>query len=106
MGHSNPALRYPALAGPVFDALTVEGFTRPEYAAVRARPSAPRRAVHRLALAVRSGWMVRQQTTSTVTSALISELGVEAIQVDDDAALYRQRAGPSAGGLVGAADRE
>lgn len=30
------------------------------------------------------GYMVRQQTTSTVTSALISELGVEAIQVDDD----------------------
>ena len=30
------ALQYPALAGPVFDALTVESFTHPGYAAVRA----------------------------------------------------------------------
>src|SRR6202007_3410572 len=28
------ALQYPALAGPVFDALTVESFTHPGYAAV------------------------------------------------------------------------
>lgn len=77
------ALQYPALAGPVFDALTVEGFTHPEYAAVRAAidtaggTSAGLSGAQWLA-------MVRQQTTSTVTSALISELGVEAIQVDDD----------------------
>lgn len=77
------ALQYPALAGPVFDALTVEGFTHPEYAAVRAAidtaggTSAGLSGAHWLD-------MVRQQTTSTVTSALISELGVEAIQVDDD----------------------
>lgn len=77
------ALQYPALAGPVFDALTVEGFTHPEYAAVRAAidtaggTSAGLRGAQWLD-------MVRQQTTSTVTSALISELGVEAIQVDDD----------------------
>ena len=30
------ALQYPALAGPVFDTLTVESFTHPGYAAVRA----------------------------------------------------------------------
>ena len=30
------ALQYPALAGPVFDSLTVESFTHPGYAAVRA----------------------------------------------------------------------
>jgi len=34
------ALQYPALAGPVFDALTVESFTHPGYAAVRAAISA------------------------------------------------------------------
>lgn len=77
------ALQYPALAGPVFDALTVEGFTHPEYAAVRAAIDT---AGGTLAGLSGAQWldMVRQQTTSTVTSALISELGVEAIQVDDD----------------------
>lgn len=77
------ALQYPALAGPVFDALTVEGFTHPEYAAVRAAIDAAGGTSAGLSGAQ---WldMVRQQTTSTVTSALISELGVEAIQVDDD----------------------
>lgn len=77
------ALQYPALAGPVFDALTVEGFTHPEYAAVRAAIDTAGGTSAGLSGAK---WldMVRQQTTSTVTSALISELGVEAIQVDDD----------------------
>lgn len=77
------ALQYPALAGPVFDALTVEGFTHPEYAAVRAAIDT---AGGTSAGLIGAQWldMVRQQTTSTVTSALISELGVEAIQVDDD----------------------
>ncbi len=77
------ALQYPALAGPVFDALTVEGFTHPEYAAVRAAIDTAGGTSAGLSGAQ---WldMVRQQTTSTVTSALISELGVEAIQVDDD----------------------
>lgn len=77
------ALQYPALAGPVFDALTVEGFTHPEYAAVRAAIDTAGGTSAGLSAAQ---WldMVRQQTTSTVTSALISELGVEAIQVDDD----------------------
>ncbi len=76
-------MQYPALAGPVFDALTVEGFTHPEYAAVRAAIDTAGGTSAGLSGAQ---WldMVRQQTTSTVTSALISELGVEAIQVDDD----------------------
>ncbi|AGJ68429.1 DNA primase [Mycobacterium tuberculosis str. Beijing/NITR203] len=77
------ALQYPALAGPVFDALTVEGFTHPEYAAVRAAIDTAGGTSAGLSGAQWLG-MVRQQTTSTVTSALISELGVEAIQVDDD----------------------
>lgn len=69
------ALQYPALAGPVFDALTVEGFTHPEYAAVRAAIDTAGGTSAGLSGAQ---WldMVRQQTTSTVTSALISELGV------------------------------
>ncbi|MEQ0746735.1 DNA primase [Mycobacterium tuberculosis] len=77
------ALQYPALAGPVFDALTVEGFTHPEYAAVRAAIDTAGGTSAGLSGAQGLD-MVRQQTTSTVTSALISELGVEAIQVDDD----------------------
>ncbi len=41
------ALQYPALAGPVFDALTVESFTHPGYAAVRAADRGGRRHVGR-----------------------------------------------------------
>ena len=37
------ALQYPALAGPVFDSLTVESFTHPGYAAVRAAIDGGRR---------------------------------------------------------------
>ena len=39
------ALQYPALAGPVFDSLTVESFTHPGYAAVRAAIEGGRRDV-------------------------------------------------------------
>ncbi len=77
------ALQYPALAGPVFDALTVESFTHPGYAAVRAAIDA--------AGGMSTGpngaqWIeaVRQQTASALTAGLINELGVEAIQVDDE----------------------
>src|ERR1700758_5177047 len=77
------ALQYPALAGPVFDTLTVESFTHPGYAAVRAAIEA--------AGGTSSGvtgaeWIeaVRQQTTSALTASLISELGVEAIAVDEE----------------------
>jgi DNA primase len=77
------ALQYPALAGPVFDALTVESFTHPGYAAVR---TAIEVAGGTSAGVTGAQWFdaVRQQTTSALTAGLINELGVEAIQVDDD----------------------
>ncbi|OSC37326.1 DNA primase [Mycobacterium decipiens] len=77
------ALQYPALAGPVFDTLTVESFTHPGYAAVRTAIDAAGGTSSGLSGAQ---WMdmVRQQTTSALTAGLISELGVEAIAVDDD----------------------
>ncbi|BBX97115.1 DNA primase [Mycobacterium lacus] len=77
------ALQYPALAGPVFDSLTVESFTHPGYAAVRAAIEA---AGGTAAGVIGAQWLdaVSRQTTSALTAGLISELGVEAIQVDDD----------------------
>lgn len=77
------ALQYPALAGPVFDTLTVESFTHPGYAAVRA---AIESAGGTSTGVTGAEWLeaVRQQTTSALTTGLISELGVEAIQVDDE----------------------
>jgi DNA primase len=77
------ALQYPALVGPVFDALTVESFTHPGYAAVRAAIDA---AGGPSAGLTGAQWIdaVCHQTTSALTAGLISELGVEAIQVDDD----------------------
>ncbi len=77
------ALQYPAFAGPVFDTLTVESFTHPGYAAVRAAIDA----AGGTSIGVTGAqWIdaVRQQTTSDLTGGLISELGVEAIQVDDE----------------------
>ncbi|OCB41529.1 DNA primase [Mycobacterium malmoense] len=77
------ALQYPALAGPVFDTLTVESFTHPGYAAVRGAIEA--------AGGTSSGvtgaqWIdaVRQRAGSDLTAGLVSELGVEAVQVDDE----------------------
>ncbi|MFN8033092.1 MAG: DNA primase [Mycobacterium sp.] len=82
------ALQYPALAGPVFDSLTVESFTHPGYAAVRTAIEA--------AGGTSSGvtgaqWIdtVREQTTAAATQGLITELGVEAIRVDDEDKLPR-----------------
>lgn len=77
------ALQYPALAGPVFDALTAESFTHPGYAAVRAAIDL---AGGTVACVTGAQWldMVRRQTKSELTAGLINELGVEAIQVDDD----------------------
>ena len=77
------ALQYPALAGPVFDTLTVESFTHPGYAAVRAAIEA----AGGTSLGVTGGeWIdaVRQRTTSALTASLISELGVEAIAADEE----------------------
>lgn len=77
------ALQYPALAGPVFDALSVESFTHPGYVAVR---TALDGAGGTAAAVAGAQWIgtVRQQTTSVATAGLINELGVDAIRVDDD----------------------
>jgi DNA primase len=76
-------LQYPAFAGPVFDTLTVESFTHPGYAAVRAAIEA----AGGTSIGVTGAeWIdaVRQRTTSALTASLISELGVESIQADEE----------------------
>jgi DNA primase len=77
------ALQYPAFAGPVFDTLTVESFTHPGYAAVRAAIDAAGGTSTGITGAQ---WIdaVRQKTTSTLTASLINELGVEVVTVDDE----------------------
>ncbi|AGB24327.1 DNA primase, catalytic core [Mycobacterium sp. JS623] len=82
------ALQYPAVAGPVFDSLTVESFTHPGYAAVRAAIEAAGGTSAGLAGAQ---WIeaVREQTASPAAASLVNELGVEAINVDDDERLPR-----------------
>ncbi|WP_099025392.1 DNA primase [Mycolicibacterium palauense] len=82
------AVQYPALAGPVFDSLTVESFTHPGYAAVRAAIEAAGGTASGLGGAQ---WLdaVAKQTGSPAAAALVSELGVEAIRVDDDERLPR-----------------
>jgi len=82
------ALQYPALAGPVFDSLTVESFTHPTYAAVRAAITAAGGTSTGLSGAA---WMdtVRQQITDPAEAALVTELGVEAIRVEDEDKLPR-----------------
>jgi DNA primase len=77
------ALQYPALAGPVFDTLTVESFTHPGYAAVRAAIEA---AGGTSTGVTGAEWIeaVRHQTTSALTAGLISELGVEPLPVDEE----------------------
>jgi DNA primase len=82
------ALQYPAVAGPVFDSLTVESFTHPGYAAVRAAIEAAGGMSAGLAGAQ---WIeaVREQTASPAAANLVNELGVEAINVDDEERLPR-----------------
>src|SRR3954454_11133531 len=82
------ALQYPAVAGPVFDSLTVESFTHPGYAAVR---SAIVGAGGTSAGLAGGQWIeaVREQTASPAAANLVNELGVEAINVDDDDKLPR-----------------
>ena len=86
------ALQYAALAGPVFDALTVESFTHPGYVAVRAAIAA---AGGTAAGASGAEWIeaVRLQTGSEAAASLINELGVESISVDDDEKLPRYISG-------------
>ncbi|OBI40820.1 DNA primase [Mycobacterium kyorinense] len=86
------ALQYPALSGPVFDALTVDSFTHPGYAAVRAAIEA----AGGTNAGISGGqWLdaVRQRAPSPAAAGLISELGVEGIRVDDDERLPRYIAG-------------
>ena len=82
------ALQYPAIAGPVFDTLTVESFTHPLYAAVRAAITA----AGGMSAGLSGGeWIeaVRAQVPSTEAAGMVSELGVESIRVDDDERLPR-----------------
>jgi DNA primase len=77
------AMQYPALAGPVFDSLTVESFTHPGYAAVRAAiDSAGGTSTGQSG----AEWIeaVRGQTASEAAANLVNELGVEAINVEED----------------------
>ncbi|MGA5545300.1 DNA primase [Mycobacterium sp. NPDC051198] len=82
------ALQYPAIAGPVFDSLTVESFTHPGYAAVR---SAIESAGGMASGKSGAQWIeaAREQTTSAAAASLVNELGVEAINVEDDEHLPR-----------------
>ncbi|MGF2944549.1 DNA primase [Mycobacterium sp. Lab-001] len=77
------ALQYPVLAGPVFDTLTVECFTHPGYAAVRAAIEA---AGGTSTGVTGAEWIdaVRKQTTSALTAGLINELGVEPMPTDEE----------------------
>jgi DNA primase len=77
------ALQCPALAGPVFDTLTVGSFTHPGYAAVRA---AIDKAGGTCAGIGGPRWLdtVRQHASPPGAAGLVSELGVEAIRVDED----------------------
>ncbi len=86
------ALQYAAIAGPVFDALTVETFTHPGYTAVRAAITA---AGGTSAGAKGAEWIeaVRQQTGSDAAASLVTELGVESIKVEDDERLPRYISG-------------
>ena len=82
------ALQYPALAGPVFDSLTPESFTHPGYAAVRVAIAA----AGGTSSGITGGqWIdtVREQTAAAATQGMITELGVEAIRVDDEEKLPR-----------------
>ena len=81
-------MQYPALAGPVFDALTVESFTHPGYAAVRAAIAAAGGTSAGLSGAQ---WIeaVREQTASPAAANLVNELGADAFRVEDEEKLPR-----------------
>jgi DNA primase len=82
------ALQYPAIAGPVFDTLTVESFTHPGYAAVRAAVAA----AGGMSAGLSGGeWIeaVREHAASPEVGGMVGELGVESIKVEDDERLPR-----------------
>ena len=81
-------LQYPALAGPVFDTLTEDSFTHPGYTVVREAIAA----AGGVAAGQTGGqWIeaVRDQAASPAAASLVNELGVEAINVEDDEKLPR-----------------
>ncbi|WP_299561049.1 DNA primase [uncultured Mycolicibacterium sp.] len=82
------ALQYPALAGPVFDALTTDNFTHPAYAAVHAAIVAAGGTAAGLSGAE---WIeaVRAQAAGPAAAALVTELGVEPINIDTEEKLPR-----------------
>ncbi len=86
------ALQYPALSGPVFDSLTPESFTHPGYAAVRAAIAA---AGGTSAALTGAGWIdaVRERAATPAVEGLITEMGVETVNVTDDERLPRYIAG-------------
>lgn len=77
------ALQQPAIAGPVFDSLAADGFTHPAYLAVRTAIDAAGGTA-----AGRSGaeWIeaVRDQVRPDDLAGLVTELSVEAVNVNDD----------------------
>ncbi|MDT5008536.1 MAG: primase [Mycobacterium sp.] len=80
------ALQYPALAGPVFDSLTIENFTHPAYSAVRAAIESAGGTSTGLAGAE---WLDVVRQHAAAAASVVTELGVEAIRVDDDEKLPR-----------------
>ncbi|TFV58392.1 DNA primase [Mycobacterium sp. PS03-16] len=82
------ALQYPALAGPVFDALTLDSFTHPGYRAVRTAIETAGGASAGLSGAQ---WIesVREHTATPAAAGLVNELSAEAIRVEDDDKLPR-----------------
>jgi DNA primase len=84
------ALQYPALAGPVFDALTAESFTHPGYAAVRAAIAG---AGGTTGGVTGAEWIEAVREHAPATAGLVNELGVEAVRVDDDDKLPRYISG-------------
>ena len=84
------ALQYPALAGPVFDALPPESFTQPGYAAVAAAVAA---AGGTSAGQTGAQWIEAVRERAADHQGLVSELGVEAIKVDDEGRLPRYISG-------------
>ncbi|WP_422746312.1 DNA primase [Mycobacterium sp. WMMD1722] len=86
------ALQYPVIAGPVFDALTVDSFTHPGYRAVRTALGAAGGTAAGMSGAQ---WIeaVRDQTGSPAAAGLINELVAEAFRVEDEEKLPRYIAG-------------
>ena len=84
------ALQYPGLAGPVFDSLSLESFTHPAYAAVRAAITAAGGVAAGLSGAQ---WIETVRDLSGEAAGLVNELGVDAIGIEDDDRLARYISG-------------